>query len=114
MNAWIRSARPTAIAIVTASSISDFIADFFFCLDTPIELQEAEPVGRPVREERLADDPRLGDGAPEAAVVRCAPVVAHHVVVALRDGDRAREGTRASGAARIGVAVLLAHPIADH
>jgi hypothetical protein len=31
MNAWIRSARPTAIAIVTTSSISDFMVDF--CLD---------------------------------------------------------------------------------
>jgi hypothetical protein len=31
MKAWIRSASPTAIAIVTTSSISDFMVDF--CLD---------------------------------------------------------------------------------
>ena len=36
---------------------------------TSSSLQGSDPVGRPVGEERLSDDPLLWDGSPETAVV---------------------------------------------
>ena len=44
-------------------------------------LEEPDPLGRPVGGEGFADDPFLGDGSPEPAVVGRATVVAHHEVV---------------------------------
>src|ERR1700754_1548057 len=57
-------------------------ADRLLVLDGPDALR------RPVREERDADDPFVWDRAPEAAVVGLSTVVAHHEVVAGRNGDR--------------------------
>src|SRR4029077_9093936 len=54
------------------------------------DLEGADAVGWPVGGKGLADDPFLGDGSPEAAVVTCATVVAHHEVVVGRDLDRLR------------------------
>ena len=48
-------------------------------------------LGGPVGGEGAADDPLLGDGAPEPAVVGLATVVAHHEVVAGRNRDRLAE-----------------------
>src|SRR6476646_8062384 len=50
-------------------------------------LEEPDPVGRPVGEEGLADDPAAWDRSPEAAVVTLDAVVAHHEVVVGRDRD---------------------------
>src|SRR6185312_2938459 len=94
MKAWMRIARPTATATVTTSSKREARGDFFFFpRDTDIRcgLEEANPIGGPVREERLADQPRLGHRAPVATVKRVRAIVAHHVVVTLRYGDAGTE-----------------------
>src|SRR5205085_1652132 len=118
MKACIRRASPTAMATVRTSSTTDFMADF-----EPLvrELaisgdpsQESQTAGRPVGEERLADDPRPRDRAPEPAVLRIGTVVAHHVVVTLRDRDRAREVARSVAVARQGIPVFLPDTVADH
>src|ERR1700692_3612856 len=49
-------------------------------LECPL-LQKAESRERPHPKERLADDVRTRDGAPEPTVTGVGPVVAHHVVV---------------------------------
>src|SRR5947209_9725632 len=89
----MRMASPTATAIVTISSTSELRGDFFFLRDTDIwaELEEADPIGGPVGEECLADQPPPGNRSPVAAVERVGAIVAHHVVIALGDGDRGTE-----------------------
>src|SRR5579884_607284 len=77
-------------------------------------LKNADSVRRPVREERLADDPLLGNWAPVAAVLRVGSVVSHHEVVAAWDRDRTREVAIAVAPARDDVRVLLGHAVADH
>ena len=64
MNAWISSASATAIATVMTSSINPLIGALGQPATTrPAEpLEESDPIGRPVRQERLADDPRPGTG----------------------------------------------------
>src|SRR6185437_12001597 len=62
MNAWISSASATATATVTTSSISPFTRDLparaWASRPSPVAaLEESDAVGRPVGEERLADDP---------------------------------------------------------
>ncbi len=75
--------------------------------------RHADAIGWPVGEEGHADDPFVGDGAPEAAVVGEATVVAHHEVVAGRNRDGLPERAVFSAAAVGDVAVLLAHAVAD-
>src|SRR5690242_5204962 len=53
-------------------------------------LKAADAVWGPVGGKGLTDDPVLGDGSPEAAVVACPTVVAHHEVMVGRDRDRPR------------------------
>src|SRR6202012_5880309 len=93
MSAWMRIARPTATATVSTSSTSEATGDFFFLRDADIRrgLEEANAIGRPVGEERLADQPFLGHRAPVAAVERVRAIVAHHVVVAHRYRDAGTE-----------------------
>src|SRR5919201_1720530 len=50
-------------------------------------LERSDPAGRPVREEGLADDPFLWDGAPLAAIGALPTIVAHHKKVPRRNGD---------------------------
>src|SRR3954453_23699196 len=50
-------------------------------------LEGADSVRRPVGEERVADDPLLGDGSPVAAIVAFPTVVAHHKKVTRRNLD---------------------------
>ena len=68
--------------------------------------------GRPVRRDRLADDPLARDRAPEAAVVGVAAVVAHQEVRALRDRDRVQVALRARARRRRTARCRLA--VADH
>src|ERR1700731_3336879 len=98
MNAWISSASATAMATVMTSSISDFIADPDPSRSSSayLLLQEADSIRRPVREERLADDPGSRNRPPEATVLRVGAVVAHHVVVAPGNGDGLGEVARAA------------------
>src|SRR5438270_2974230 len=117
MKAWISSASATATATVTTSSIRPFTAD----LGAPDAgrrsgpaSEEPDPVGGPIGQERLADDPAPRHRAPEAAVLGVRAVVAHHVVVAARDGDGLREVTRLAAGAADDVAVGLALSVADH
>src|SRR5262245_41082932 len=49
---------------------------------------EADPQRRPIDEEHLADDVVPRDGPPLARVARCAAVVSHEEVLALRDLPR--------------------------
>src|SRR5580704_1231874 len=74
-------------------------------------LEKSDPVGRPVGQERLADDPCSRDRAPEPAVLGIGAVVAHHVVVARRNGDRLREVAGRVAVAGHDVAVGLPLPI---
>src|SRR5919201_845950 len=77
----------------------------------PGALEEPDALRRPVRREGAADDPAARDGAPEAAVIRLATVVAHHEPMAGGNGDGSREVASAAltPLARLGdVAVLLA------
>src|SRR6478672_10432284 len=69
--------------------------------------EEADALGRPVGGEGLPDDPLLGDGAPEPAVVGRATVVAHHEPVT--GGNRHGLGQVAAlaAAARLGERLLL-------
>src|SRR5947209_3627218 len=135
MNAWIRSASATAAATVMTSSISPFMPDpaapdASRRSTWPLarrrstwplarrrstgSLQEPDPVGWPVGQKRLADDPRARHRPPEAAVLGVRPVVATHVVVAAVNGDRLREvAGRVAGAAH-DVAVGLPPSVADH
>src|SRR5436305_10958501 len=83
------------------------------CSCSTMPSEESDSVRRPVREERLADDPRLRDRPPEAAVLRIGTIVAHHEVVAMRNRDRGGKVARAASIARNGVGVLLLHPVAD-
>src|SRR6185312_6703438 len=54
-------------------------------------LERADTVRGPVGEERDPDEPFIGDGTPETAVVRETTVVAHHEVVTGRNFDRRPE-----------------------
>src|SRR6476469_3855059 len=78
-------------------------------------LERADALRRPVRRERLADDPVDGDRAPEAAVVGRAAVVAHAEDVALRDGDRPRQvaalAPGARGRERLALELAVAHDV---
>src|ERR1700731_1918216 len=56
--------------------------------------EETDSVEGPVGEESSPDDPFLGDGAPEAAVVGLPTIVAHHEPIAGRNRDRVVEGAR--------------------
>src|SRR6476646_116031 len=76
-------------------------------------LEEPDPVGRPVGEEGLADDPAAWDGSPEAAVVARAAVVAHHEVVVGRDRDRLGHGAARPAATRPDEGLLRLHPVDD-
>src|ERR1700735_4888157 len=118
-NAWIRNARPTATATVTISSITEYSGDFCF-LDVrdaisaslrPV-LGGADPVGRPIGEECVADHPRMGHRPPESAVERVGAIVAHHVVIALWHGERLRKPALAAAGARDRVAVRFAYAVA--
>ena len=64
--------------------------------------EEADPVGRPVGGEGATDDPLLGDGSPEPAVVGLPTVVAHHEPVPGGNRDRRREVAPAVAALRTG------------
>src|ERR1035437_1963570 len=75
-------------------------------------LEEADPAGRPVGEERVADYPRARHRSPEPAVVRLSTIVAHHVVLAAGNRDRAGEIARAHAVAGIDVGILLPYPVA--
>src|SRR6185437_13143309 len=115
MKAWMRIARPTATATVTTSSKREARGDFFFFpRDTDIRcgLEEANPIGGPVREERLADQPRLGHRAPVATVKRVRAIVAHHVVVTLRYGDAGTEVALAGAVTGDGVRAHLEMSVA--
>src|ERR1700761_450776 len=120
MNAWINSARPTAIATVSTSSMIDLTADLgAFSVERAISkpqdcLQKAEPARGPVSQDRAPDDPLARDRAPIAAVLGVRTIVAHHVVLARRNLDRGRQVARAGAAAGDGVRVVLAHAVADH
>src|SRR5690348_605508 len=107
MNAWISSASATATATVTTSSISPFTPGLPARARPPPSLEESDPVGRPVGEERLADDPGARNRAPESAVLRIRTVVAHHVVHAAGDRDGLREVARRVAGALHDVAVAL-------
>src|SRR5208282_6927432 len=76
------------------------------------ELERADAVGRPVREEGISDDPVSGHRSPEPAVVGFATVVAHHEPVPGRYHDRLREIALGARAAFADVGVLLAHEFA--
>src|SRR3954454_12936853 len=78
-----------------------------------VVLQQADALRRPVRGKGVADDPVARDGAPEAAVVRRAAVVAHHEVVVLRDRDRRREVALRAAATGSDERLRLALAIAD-
>src|SRR6202020_3588782 len=97
----MRIASPTATATVSTSSMREASGDFFFLRDADIRwgLEEANAIGRPVGEERLADQPFLGHRAPVAAVERVRAIVAHHVVVALRYRDSFTKGALAGALA---------------
>src|SRR5436305_14626496 len=84
------------------------------CSCSTMPSEESDSVRRPVGEERLADDPRLRDRPPEAAVLGVGAIVAHHEVVAARNRDRGGEVARAAAIARNGVGVLLRHTVAGH
>src|SRR5947209_13382225 len=97
----MRMASPTAIATVRTSSTIERTPDLALALRrTPTPSESPSPVGRPVGEERLTDDPAPLHRPPEAAVLRIRPVVAHHVVVPPRDDDRPGKVTVSGGAAR--------------
>src|SRR5215831_13633156 len=100
MNAWIRSASPTAIATVSTSSTTDFTADLgAFVVERAIEircLEETEPAGWPIGQKCTADDPLPRDRAPVPAVLGIRTIVPHHVVIAGGDGDRGRHVARAT------------------
>src|SRR4051794_12289354 len=70
-------------------------------------LRRADALGRPVREEGSADDPLLGDGAPDTAVGGVATVVAHHKKVTWRNRDFARLVTRFARCVRTNERLLL-------
>src|SRR5436853_6178875 len=52
-----------------------------------VGLERPDAARRPVREERLSDDPSLWDWSPVAAIVAFPTVVAHHKKVSRRNGD---------------------------
>src|SRR6516225_10529244 len=118
MNAWMSSASATATATVMTSSISPFTPDPPAHSEDQRSsrrpLEESDPVGRPVGQERLPDDPGAGDGSPEPAVLRVRPVVAHHVVIAAGNGDRLREVAHRIAVALHDVGVCLGLSVADH
>src|SRR5436190_24379334 len=117
LNAWMSRARPTAIATVTTSSMSDLTVDFgAFVVDLAIgcRLEEAEPAGRPVGEDCPPDAPSLGNRAPEPAVLGVWTIVAHHVVLIGRNPDRAGKVARPRAVAGHRVRVALGHAVADH
>src|SRR4051812_12299865 len=70
-------------------------------------LRRADALGRPVREEGSADDPLLGDGAPDTAVGGVATVVAHHKKVTWRNRDFARLVTRFARSVRTNEGFVL-------
>src|SRR5690349_5728883 len=72
-------------------------------------LERPDPARRPVREERLPDDPSLGDWSPVAAIVAFPTVVAHHKKVPRRNGDL--PGFVADGTARIRADIRLVEPL---
>src|ERR1700744_1219734 len=121
MKAWMRIASPTATATVITSSTRDATGDFFFFREADIRwgLEEANAIRGPVSEERLADQPRLGNRSPVAAVERVRAIVAHHVVVTPRYGDAGTEvalalATAGDGErARLAVSVAVDEPVAD-
>src|SRR4051794_32722749 len=76
-------------------------------------LEGADSARRPVGEERVADDPLLGDGSPVAAIVALPTVVAHHKKVARRNLDGFRQIAEFV-AARALVQVLLLDLLAVH
>src|SRR5579862_5319352 len=80
-------------------------------------LQEPDPVGWPVRGERLSDDPRARDGPPEATVVGEVTIVAHHEVVTGRNLEGARVVAvhdRRVAVRKAGVGLILALAVEDH
>src|ERR1700733_6676960 len=82
MNAWTRKATATATATVATSSTMPLT-----CTSAPTgALENPDAIGGPIGEECAADDPGTRDRAPEPAVVGLAAVVAHHVVIAGRNG----------------------------
>src|SRR4051812_40382767 len=82
------------------------------CEPTGGDSEDADSLWRPVGEEGLADDPFLWDGSPEAAVVTCPTVVAHHKKVPRRNlyGFREIAGSRC---ARPDIALLLELAVDD-
>src|SRR5205085_8076242 len=96
------------------SSSSDFIVLLVGVLVPGTLLEKADPVRGPVGEECLPDDPRLGYGSPEPAVLGVWPIVPHHVEVTTRDGDRAGKIARSRSVARGDVRVLFPHAVAHH
>src|SRR5205807_253702 len=81
----------------------------------PRRLEEPDAAGGPVGGEGSPDDPTLGDGAPEAAVVGRPTVVAHHEPMSGRKADRFREiAVGTSGAALPDVGLVDEPPVADH
>src|SRR5579875_4047956 len=114
MNAWLRIAGPTATPIVTTSTTSEPSAERLCFGGAAIASERPDPAGRPVGEERLADQPRARHRPPVAAVERVAAVVPHHVVVAGRHGDRLPEVALGRVAARLGAPAPLRPAVSDH
>src|SRR5215213_1874902 len=79
---------------------------------TASDLEDPDPLRRPVRRDRRADHPSFRHRSPEAAVVGLAAVVAHHEEAAVRHRDRALEGAALSVAARVRERVGLASAVA--
>src|SRR5579875_1652399 len=101
-----RTATPTVIASSTIERTVDFVrwapprAMATGSSRGAGSSQASDPVGRPVGEEGLADDPGPANRAPEAAVLGIRAVVAHHVVHPARNDDGL--GEVAVGLARAG------------
>src|ERR1700759_4903076 len=117
MNAWISSASATATATVMTSSIRPFMTEFGAPalgrrMTDPLE--ESDPIGRPVGQERLPDDPLPRHRPPEPAVLGTRAVAPHHVVIATRPGDRLGEAARLAAVALHDVGISLALAVADH
>src|SRR6478735_1318336 len=116
MKAWISSARATATATVTTSSISPFMLGLAAparCRRSSRALEEPDPIRRPVGQECLADDPCARNRPPESAVVGVRAVVAHHVVVAPGHRDGLREVARRVAVALHDVGVAFGLAVAD-
>src|SRR6185312_933874 len=77
-----------------------------------LPLEGADAARGPVGEERDPDEPFIGDGAPETAVVRETTVVAHHEVMTGRNLDRRPEIAGTVHPAGVDVAILLLDPVA--